>query len=222
MAVDQLGYDEASVQLGDAVVKAQYISQYEEIKRQQYGNKKGKKNKKKDDKKWWNFTSSSTGDKEGKYDDDFDDIDFKMENKVWTNLNKSTRIINNYERMDTWVDDGDDFKMDYSGGGSGKKSSGTKVDQNKVIDIVNMGMGFTMQQIQNAIVATNNGSSDIVIDYILNNPTAHENISNNNDNNNDNNNNAILDNNISGIDDDKIDENTMKIHIEKKKQAKKK
>eukprot|EP01084_Bolivina_argentea_P306139 528956_1 len=165
--------------LGDSVVKAQYIAQYEEMKRQNYGNKKGS------------------------YHDDF----LKMENKVWKHLKKSTNIIDNYERMDIWVDDGDDFKMDYSG--SGKKSSETKIDQNKVTDIMNLGMGFSKQQIENAIVATNNGYEDNVIDYILYNPTAHETNQNNSG--------------ISNLDDDnKLDKNKWKrqIYMEKKKQAK--
>eukprot|EP01084_Bolivina_argentea_P306136 528951_1 len=157
--------------LGDSVVKAQYIAQYEEMKRQNYGNKKGS------------------------YHDDF----LKMENKVWKHLKKSTNIIDNYERMDIWVDDGDDFKMDHSP---------LKIDRNKVMDIVNMGLGFTMQQIENAIVATNYSTDlDIVIDYMLNNPTAHETNQNNSG--------------ISNLDDDnKLDKNEEERQMKEKKQAK--
>ena len=45
-----------------------------------------------------------------------------------------------------------------------------KLDQNKktkVLDIVKM--GFTMDQVQNALHKTDNGSKDIMVDYILNN-----------------------------------------------------
>ena len=136
--------------------------------------------------------------------------------------------------MDAWIDDDDDFQMEYGGGGGGGKKKRTKVDQKKAMEIVNLGMGFTMPQIQNAILKTENASAEVIVDYILNNPTDHEKpyvpskVSNN----------AQPGGgggggggggSISGIDggskkddDNKVelDENTLKRQFEKKKQAK--
>ena len=122
--------------------------------------------------------------------------------------------------MGIWVDDEDDHKM--SGGGPGGRSKDF-VDQQKVMDIVNLGMGFTMQQIQNAILKTDNGTAEAVVNYILENPNAH------------NEPNYVPSKvsgsdqpgggDISGIGDggnkgDEMDENTIKRNLEKKKQQK--
>ena len=124
--------------------------------------------------------------------------------------------------MDEWVDDDDDYKMSGGKGKGGKAKLSNFVDQQKVMDIVNLGMGFTMQQIQNAILKTDNGTAEAVVNYILENPNAHEQpnyvpskVKNDEPGGDD---------GISGIGDDNkeddFDENTVKRNLEKKKQQK--
>eukprot|EP01084_Bolivina_argentea_P031267 57871_1 len=157
-----MGYEIASEELAYEHVRTQYVTEYEEMARSKDDAENANKKKKKS---WWNWKTAAESHLDEKYDM-FEESDYKMESKVWSNLSKACHMIPNYERMDEWVneyEEDEDMKMnEYE-----KESvmSALDIDEDKIAQIV--ALGFPHNKIQNALIKTGNAEVNEVVDYIL-------------------------------------------------------
>merc|ERR1712190_63944 len=130
----------------------------------------GQTKKNKNKKSWWSFGGGSSMEDDNKFDDSlFNEDDHKMEYKVWSNLKKACHVIPNYEAIGMYQGGHDGVNVDEDVKEEAFKDKNVYIDEDKVMEIVNLGMGFTINQIRSALKESNNAQNDVVIDFILSN-----------------------------------------------------